>query len=163
MCCLMKANRSQPALIAAMRIFACDWSSSTVPWRSFAKLRSWEWALDFGRKWDATNVILTTMAETGVIGLCAFLLIHVVLIKMVWRTQYSFQRTSWTFSCLAIGACAANGEVCPWIGRSLLESRGTIACFGRRRNRNAGVLRLTRQRTRFGFGARAADPSIAIP
>ncbi|HWE03302.1 MAG TPA: O-antigen ligase family protein [Tepidisphaeraceae bacterium] len=52
---------------------------------------------------DATNIVLMTMAETGIVGLLAFLGIHYVLLRMVWRAHLSLSRTSWSFSCLAIG------------------------------------------------------------
>lgn len=56
------------------------------------------------KTYDATNLIWSTLAETGVVGLFAFLLIHVVFFAMVFRTHKYLARDSIEYSILLIGA-----------------------------------------------------------
>jgi hypothetical protein len=56
------------------------------------------------KEYDATNVIMSTLAETGVPGLGAFLAIHAALLWTIARTMRSFLRTDTAFSLLALGA-----------------------------------------------------------
>lgn len=56
------------------------------------------------KEYDATNIIWLTLAETGVPGLIAFLLIHVVFFLMIYKTQAQMARNSPLYSYLAIGA-----------------------------------------------------------
>ncbi len=67
------------------------------------------------KDYDATNVLLMTLAETGVLGVVAFLLIHAAFFRMIWQAQTSiasgrkrFSRCCasaahwcWTSSCMA--------------------------------------------------------------
>jgi len=39
------------------------------------------------KQYDATNVIMSTLAETGIVGLAAFLFIHVVFYWTTWRAR----------------------------------------------------------------------------
>jgi O-antigen ligase len=39
------------------------------------------------KKYDATNIIASTLAETGVTGLLAFAAIHVVFYRMIWKAR----------------------------------------------------------------------------
>ncbi len=52
---------------------------------------------------DATNVILSTLAETGVLGLAAFVWIFVAFGRMVWWAHKRVPRNDPLFSLLAIG------------------------------------------------------------
>lgn len=52
---------------------------------------------------DATNVFWFTLAETGILGLGAFLLIHAVFFWMLWRAQGAFSRSDPLYSLLAVG------------------------------------------------------------
>jgi hypothetical protein len=54
------------------------------------------------KEYDATNIQWLTLAETGVLGLGAFLLIHVVFLRMVWTTRRYFPQTDIRYSLLAI-------------------------------------------------------------
>lgn len=56
------------------------------------------------KEYDATNVEWLTLAETGVLGLSAFLLIHVVFLRLVWTTRRHFPQTDIRYSLLAIAA-----------------------------------------------------------
>ena len=55
------------------------------------------------KEYDATNVVLSTLAETGILGLAAFTLVHLVLFAMVWRAQGRLPRASRVYSLLMIG------------------------------------------------------------
>ena len=55
------------------------------------------------KNYDATNLLLMTLAETGVLGLAALLLIHAALFQMIWRTQKQIARSDALFSLLCIG------------------------------------------------------------
>ena len=52
---------------------------------------------------DATNLVLMTLAETGVLGLLTLTAIHVAFFSMVWRTQARLGRGDPLFSLVAIG------------------------------------------------------------
>ncbi len=52
---------------------------------------------------DATNVVLSTLAETGVLGLVTFAWIFVAFGRMVWWTHKRVSRTDPLFSLLAVG------------------------------------------------------------
>lgn len=55
------------------------------------------------KTYDATNVQWLTLAETGVLGLVTFLLIHVVFLSAVWRARRRFARDDPRFSLLCLG------------------------------------------------------------
>ena len=55
------------------------------------------------KEYDATNILWLTLAETGVPGLCAWLLLHFALARMVWRTQRHLARSDALFSLAALG------------------------------------------------------------
>lgn len=56
------------------------------------------------KQYDATNVVWMALAETGVLGLAAFLLIHTSFLGMVLRTQRRLPALHPHFSLLAVGA-----------------------------------------------------------
>ena len=55
------------------------------------------------KNYDATNLLLVTLAETGVLGAAALLFIHLAFFRMVWRTHYQIARSDALFSLLCIG------------------------------------------------------------
>lgn len=55
------------------------------------------------KNYDATNLLLLTLAETGVLGTAALLLIHAVFFGMIWRAQKRIARSEMLFSLLCIG------------------------------------------------------------
>ena len=55
------------------------------------------------KQYDATQIVLFTLAETGILGLASFALIFVAFFGMVWRTQARLARTEFTYSLLSIG------------------------------------------------------------
>ena len=61
------------------------------------------------KDYDATNVLLMTLAETGVLGLGGFLLIHVVFYRMLWKAQALIAPSETVFTLLCMGgALVAN-------------------------------------------------------
>ena len=77
------------------------------------------------KEFDATNVVMTMLAETGVLGLGAFVLIHIVLYRMIWTSYASVPRESLASSVLAI----AGALVASKLGHGLVDhywSRGSL-------------------------------------
>jgi hypothetical protein len=61
------------------------------------------------KEYDATNVVLLTLAETGVIGLGTFVLIHIVFVGTIWKTQARLYRDEPMYSLCAVGAALVLG------------------------------------------------------
>jgi len=55
------------------------------------------------KDYDATNILLMTLAETGVLGAAALLLIHFAYFRMIWSAQKRVARSEALFSLLCIG------------------------------------------------------------
>ena len=55
------------------------------------------------KDYDATNIILMTLAETGVLGVVTLLLIHTAFFQMIWRSRERIGRSEPIFSLLCIG------------------------------------------------------------
>lgn len=53
---------------------------------------------------DATNIVLSVLAETGILGLLAFCGIFVVFTRMIWWSHKRVSKSDPLFSLLAIGA-----------------------------------------------------------
>jgi len=56
------------------------------------------------KEYDATNLIWCTLAETGVVGLLALLIMHAEILRMTWKTQRTLHRASVLYSGVALGA-----------------------------------------------------------
>jgi O-antigen ligase len=56
------------------------------------------------KTYDATNVVLSTLAETGILGFAAFVAMFIAFFLMVWQTQRVIDRQEPIFSLLSIGA-----------------------------------------------------------
>lgn len=54
------------------------------------------------KQYDATNIVMLTLAETGILGALAFLGIHLALFRMVWRGSELIERTDPLFSLLVV-------------------------------------------------------------
>lgn len=55
------------------------------------------------KEYDATNVFMLTLAETGLLGMAAFLYLHVAVALMVWRGRRFLRRNDMLFTALALG------------------------------------------------------------
>ena len=79
------------------------------------------------KNYDATNVLLMTLAETGVLGLAAFLLIHAVFFQMIWKAQTRIAPSDALFSLLCVGGALVLNKFL----HGLVDhywSRGAIMC-----------------------------------
>ncbi len=63
------------------------------------------------KEYDATNVLLLTLAETGLIGVAAMAMVHFALFRMVWKTQRLLDKSSTLFSLCAIGGALVLGRL----------------------------------------------------
>lgn len=57
------------------------------------------------KQYDATNIIWSTLAETGVLGMASLLWIFIVLYRLSWRSRYILPSSDPRFSLLTLG-CA---------------------------------------------------------
>lgn len=63
------------------------------------------------KEYDATNLVMLTLAETGVLGLLVFLVLHVIFMGMIWGAQRVVARTQLEFSVLAIASALVVGKL----------------------------------------------------
>jgi O-antigen ligase len=59
------------------------------------------------KEYDATNLVMSTLAETGVTGLLAFTSIYVCFAFAIWRSRSRLGVNDRSFSLLAIGSALA--------------------------------------------------------
>lgn len=62
------------------------------------------------KEYDATNLALLTLAETGILGLLALLFLHFSFFHMIWTAQQRLQRSDKLYSLLAIGGALVLGK-----------------------------------------------------
>ena len=55
------------------------------------------------KNYDATNLLLMTLAETGVLGAVTLILIHLAFFRMIWQAHRRIGRSEALFSLLCIG------------------------------------------------------------
>ena len=72
--------------------------------RYFVKSPVYGTGVGLRKEYDATNVALMVLAETGVLGLGAFLLIHGAFFRMVWITQKKLSVSDPLHPLLCVGA-----------------------------------------------------------
>lgn len=85
-------------------------------WSYFVKDPLFGGGVGLRKQYDATNVVLLTLAETGAPGLGALLLIHVVFFVMVWKTGKALRPSDPRNILLTLGA-------------ALVAARFTHGCF----------------------------------
>ena len=79
------------------------------------------------KEYDATNVLLMALAETGVLGLAGFLLIHAAFFRMIWKTQARLAPSDPLFTLLCLGGALVLDKFL----HGLVDhywSRGAIMC-----------------------------------
>ena len=129
------------------------------------------------KEFDATNFVFLTLAETGVVGMAAFLLMEGTIAVVMWRGQSRMGRDSFAFSLVVLACALAVGKLSHsmvdhyWVRGTLLSSwaalgMGTRAVYEervRRRNlRRRRLAELAAAETLEGEPALALDaPSAA--
>lgn len=78
--------------------------------KSFERDRLFGVGVGLRKEYDATNVVWLTLAETGVFGLGAFLLLHMTVLRMAWKTHLHLHRNDPLFSATALGAALIVGK-----------------------------------------------------
>ena len=63
------------------------------------------------KEFDATNVIMLTLAETGIPGLFALLSIHLAFLRMIWKSRSHIRRSCPEYSLIAIAAALVIGKM----------------------------------------------------
>ena len=56
------------------------------------------------KEYDATNIIWCTLAETGIVGLIALIVLHVSILRTAWKIQKNLDRSSTLYSGVALSA-----------------------------------------------------------
>jgi hypothetical protein len=105
------------------------------------------------KEFDATNIVWVTLAETGVVGLAAFALIHVAFARMLWSAQRALKRTDRTYSFLAIGGALMAVKLV----HGMVDhywSRGALLIAWAGAGMATGIYLKTRRRAMPGFAPR---------
>ncbi len=122
------------------------------------------------KEFDATNFVFLTLAETGIVGMVAFLLMEGTLGVVMWRAQSRMPRDSFAFSLVVLACALGVGKLSHsmvdhyWVRGTLLSSwaalgMGTRAGYeDRRRRRN--LLRRSRLAPPVDLEAGAAGPEL---
>jgi len=79
------------------------------------------------KEYDATNLALATLAETGIAGLFAFSLVHVCILVMVWRGTQRVARDTAEYSLLILAAALILSR----LAHGMVDhywSRGPVTC-----------------------------------
>ena len=100
------------------------------------------------KEYDATNLIMCTLAETGIVGLAALLFLHWEVLRVTWRTQKHLERTGVLYSGTALGCALVfsrflHGMVDHYWGRganSIVWSAVGMALYGYHVRRRAILL-----------------------
>ncbi len=79
------------------------------------------------KEYDATNIVMLTLAETGVLGLAAFALIHIVLLGTIWKLKKKLKRDDPLFSFVALSgalilSCLTHGMVDHYWSRGVITT-----------------------------------------
>lgn len=63
------------------------------------------------KEYDATNVVLLTMAETGVTGLLALISVHLAFLRCIWKSRRFIPRSHSDFCLIAIATALIFGKM----------------------------------------------------
>ena len=77
------------------------------------------------KEYDATNIVMLTLAETGILGFISFFSIQIVLLAALYKAQVGLPRSDPLFSLLALGGALTVAR----IGHGMVDhywSRGAI-------------------------------------
>lgn len=118
------------------------------------------------KDYDATNIVFATLAETGVVGVCTFLSIHVVFVLTMMKTQRMLLPGSPIYMLPALGAGLLIGKLC----NGMVDhywSRGALtmawAAAGMGLSAYWYVERWRRQQRQRGFEVVARNRLAALP
>lgn len=70
------------------------------------------WGVGLRKEYDATNLVLCTLAETGVVGLLALIYLHAEILRVTWKTQKNLRRSSMLYSGVALGGALVFSRMC---------------------------------------------------
>ena len=98
------------------------------------------------KEFDATNFVFLTLAETGIVGMAAFLLMEGTLAAVMWSAQRRIPRESFAFSLVVLACALGVGKLSHsmvdhyWVRGTLLSSwaalgMGTRAAYEEQRRR----------------------------
>ncbi len=98
------------------------------------------------KEFDATNFVFLTLAETGIVGMAAFLLMEGTLGVVMWRAQRWMPRESFAFSLVVLACALGVGKLSHsmvdhyWVRGTLLSSwaalgMGTRAAYEEQKRR----------------------------
>ncbi len=101
-------------LPATMQDYAIGFESKrsniSARWRSIElAMELWQQSPFIGtgvglrKQYDATNVVLLVLAESGIVGLASFAFVHLNVAQFVWTNHKWLWPNSISFSCVAIG------------------------------------------------------------
>ncbi len=77
------------------------------------------------KEYDATNLFWLTLAETGILGLVTFSIVHIAVFRMVWKTHRYLRHNDILFSVVALsGALAVSKFIHGMV--DIYWSRGSI-------------------------------------
>ena len=67
--------------------------------------------ISYRKNIDATNLVFVSLAESGILGLSTFALVHLALFASLWRTQRKIPRSHVLYSPVALGAALVTAHL----------------------------------------------------
>lgn len=67
--------------------------------------------ISYRKNIDATNLVFVSLAESGILGLSTFALVHLALFGSIWRTQKKIPRSHVLYSPVALGAALVTAHL----------------------------------------------------
>lgn len=105
------------------------------------------------KDYDATNVILLTLAETGLLGLLTFAALHAITAGAIWMGHRGLPKNSFSFSVVVIAGALVFGK----LAHGLVDhywSRGALSATWAAMGMAAGTIKMNRRRYRGAGRAR---------
>ena len=117
------------------------------------------------KEFDATNFVFLTLAETGLVGMAAFLAMEGVLGFVMWRAQQRMARDSFAFTLVVLACALGVGKLSHsmvdhyWVRGTLLSAwaalgMGTRAAYEERRRRRE------LRREDYALAVLASEPAV---
>ncbi len=100
---LLPEDRKEYATATSGESIAAREISANYAFRQIAQNPIIGVGLGLRKEYDATNIILATLAETGILGLTTFLWIQFAAVRMGWKARGRITQSTPAFSLLAIG------------------------------------------------------------